>query len=555
MLPHEQSAESPGPDDSEGNLPRSLTARSAGTPNPAAQLDVLRRLSHAFSSATSIGEVARSVGSWVLEATGSNRTSFRLLVPDAGGRLRTVASDEASPGGRKLSAQRRAVFREKRPVFISLNSPGGPTIGLFPLVSRGEAVGVLEITAPGTAIEDRRDTLLAVASQVAIALRSARERSLLERQHNPMIGFMELVRELVTAPTPKRAIAVAARLCFEHLDVPVAGWGMAEDRSRLDLTAVRGLDPQARRELKRAMRAMPPWDHQSLAQREHHVRTFAQAASASSGVTVGNAGDALLLIGGRSRARQPFVDNLVALLRDTLRNMAVTAQAERRNKELDLGIAWTAHELRRPMLGLRFLLASVLQESNSGTEEGIQLLKSQLDELVKGVDGMLRWAMGGPPVRSQWFDLARVAQSMLEAFPPEQGRERLRLERSPSVMVEGDPAQLRHAIENLVVNAVTYSPAETEVRIAIEEDEEGVTVTVQDQGPGIPAAYRDAVFDPFVRVGTGHQPRGGQGLGLFIAKQIIEGHGGSLWLEPGRKGATFRIRLPRGVSGSRRFAS
>jgi signal transduction histidine kinase len=80
-------------------------------------------------------------------------------------------------------------------------------------------------------------------------------------------------------------------------------------------------------------------------------------------------------------------------------------------------------------------------------------------------------------------------------------------------------------------------------------------VTVEDQGPGIPAAYREAIFDPFVRVTARPQPRGGQGLGLFIAKQIIEGHGGALWLEPGRKGAMFRLRIPRDVSGSRRFAS
>jgi signal transduction histidine kinase len=272
-------------------------------------------------------------------------------------------------------------------------------------------------------------------------------------------------------------------------------------------------------------------------------------------VTVGDAGDALLLIAGRSPAREPFVNNLVALLRETLRNMAVTAQAERRNRELDLGIAWTAHELRRPMLGLRFLLASVLQETNGGTAEGIELLKQQLDELVRGVDGMLQWAMGGPPVHSQSLDLARVAQGVVDGFPLEKGKERLRLAKSPSVMVRGDPAQIQHAIENLVVNAVTYSPADTEVGIAIDADEEGVTVTVEDQGPGIPAAYRDAIFDPFVRVGAGHQPRGGQGLGLFIAKQIVEGHGGLLWLEPGRKGATFRLRLPREASGSRRFAS
>lgn len=552
MLPQKRDAKRRGSDIAVGNLPGAAN----GSSDPAAQLEVLHGLCHAFTSATTLVEVAGSVGSWVSAAAGSDRTTFRLLIPDAGGRLRTVASNEASEGGRKRSARRRRVFLEKRQTLIPLNRPGGATLGLFPLVSRGESVGMLEITAPGSAIEARRETLIAVASQVAIALRNARERSLVERQRNPMIGFMEQVRDLVAAPTPKRAIAVAVRLSFEQLDVPVAGWGMAEDRSRLELTAIRGLDPAARKGLRSAMRAIPPWAHQSLEERERHIATFAEITGATNGVTVGDAGDALLLSAGRSPLRQPFLDNLVALLQDILRNMAITAQADRRNRELDLGIAWTAHELRRPLLALRFILVSVLKEQgNGGREEGIQLLQRQLDELLNGVDGMLKWAMGGTPVRSQSFELNRLVRAVVEAFRLERGHGRLRLTESSEVIVRGDPSQVQHAIENLVVNALTYSPAETEVSVEIEPDEEGVTITVQDQGPGIPSAYRDAIFDPFVRVAAGPQPRGGQGLGLFIAKQIVEGHGGALWLEPERKGATFRLRLPQGVSGSQRFAS
>jgi signal transduction histidine kinase len=520
-----------------------------------ADVDVLRGLCHAFTSATTFEEVTRSVGFWVRAAAGWEGTRFRLLLPDAGGRLRTVASNEAGESGRKRSARRRMVFHAKRPAFTALNRPSGMTLGLFPLLSRGEPVGMLEVTAPAEAIEARRDTLVAVASQVAIALRNARERYVLERQQKPTIGFMELVRDLVVAPTPKRAIAVAARLCFEQLEVPVAGWGMAEDRSRLELTAARGLDPISRRGLKGTMRAMSPWGHQSPSDRDRHIAAFGELTGATNGVTVGDAGDALLLIAGRSPIRQPFVDNLVGLLREILQSMAVTAQAERRNRELDLGIAWTAHELRRPLLALRILLVSVFEDPANRSRRDVQLLQRQLDDVVRGLDGMLQWATEGPPGRSRTFDLVRLVQEVFDAFRLEQRPGRLRLMASPPVTVRGDPAQLRQPIENLLDNALTYSPADTEVLVRIEPDAEGVTVTVQDEGPGIPSAYRDAIFDPFVRVGASRQPRGQQGLGLFIARKIVEGHGGSLWLEPRRKGATFRLRLPLGESGSRRSAS
>ena len=535
---------------------------TSGSPDPSSQVDVLRRLCHAFTSATTIEEVARSVGFWVRSAAGSDEATFRLLLPDAGGRLRTVASNEDTDGGRKRSARRRAAIRASEPTFHALNRPPGMVRGLFPLISKGERVGMLEVTAPGRAIESTRETLIAVASQVAIAVRNARERALLERQGNPLNGFIERVRDLVSAPTPKRAISVAVRLCFEQREVPVAGWGMADDRSRLELASVRGLDPESRRGLKRAMRAIPPWRYQSVSERDRQVAAFVQASGASNGVTVGDAGDALLLIAGGARAGDPFVDNVVALLSETMRNMAVTAQAERRNRELNLGIAWTAHELRRPLMALRLLTGSVLDERPTGNGDGIRLLQRQLDELMKGVDGMLQGAMGEPPVRSRSFDLVHIVEDVVETSHlgngngNGNGHKRLRLTDSPAVIVRGDPSQVRHAVENVVVNALTHTPENTEVRIDIEPDEEGVTVKIQDQGPGIPSAYRDAIFDPFVRVAAGRQPRGGQGLGLFIARQIVEGHGGALWLEPGRSGATFRLRLPRELSrGAERFAS
>jgi signal transduction histidine kinase len=518
-----------------------------------AQLDVLLRLCHAFTSATTLDEVALSVGRWVRAATGSDRATFRLLVPDAGGRLRTVASDEAAEGGRKRSARRRQVFRDKAPAFISLNRAPGHRLSLFPLISRGEPVGMLEVTAPSAALDERRDLLTAVASQTAIAVRNSRERTFLEQQTQPALGFMDLLRDLVAAQTPRRAVAVAVRLCFEQMAVPVAGWGMADDRSRLELTAMRGVDSETRQRLRSSMRTLPPWDRKSRAERHRFTTTFGELTGTGTAVTVGDAGDAVLLIGGRSDARAPFIESLVTLLRDVLRNLAITARAERRNRHLDMGIAWTAHELRRPMLALRFLLLSLGEKQS--IEEGIEILTRQLDDLVKGVDGMLRWATGEPPAESRSFNLVGVVAAVVDALRVEAGPGRLRFKRPAPVIVRGDSSQVQHAIENLVVNALTYSPPETEVRIAVKPDDDGVTVIVADQGPGIPAAFRDAIFDPFVRAGVGGQPRSGQGLGLFIAKQIVEGHGGALWLEPARKGATFRLRLPREASGSERSGS
>jgi GAF domain-containing protein len=168
------------------NLLGDRVAPSNGSQDLRAQVDFLAGLCHAFGSATTLDEVAASVGFWVRAAVGTQDAAFRLLVPDAGGRLRTVASNEASEAGRKRSARRRTVFEQKKPAFHRLTGPGDATLAFIPLISRGERVGMLEVTAPGHAIHARRESLLAVASQVAIALRNARDRALLERQRSPV---------------------------------------------------------------------------------------------------------------------------------------------------------------------------------------------------------------------------------------------------------------------------------------------------------------------------------------------------------------------------------
>jgi signal transduction histidine kinase len=69
-------------------------------------------------------------------------------------------------------------------------------------------------------------------------------------------------------------------------------------------------------------------------------------------------------------------------------------------------------------------------------------------------------------------------------------------------------------------------------------------IEVRDRGPGIPPGERHSIFDPFMRGAASHLARSGNGLGLFIARRVLEAHGGSVWLTSGRSGATFTLELP-----------
>jgi signal transduction histidine kinase len=123
------------------------------------------------------------------------------------------------------------------------------------------------------------------------------------------------------------------------------------------------------------------------------------------------------------------------------------------------------------------------------------------------------------------------------------------------VWLEIDPIAMGAAIANVVRNALAYSPPGSDVRVTVVSSYEGVTITVRDRGPGVPPHEGQRIFDPFARGGVGAQTRGGKGLGLFIARRVVEAHGGSITLRPVRTGAEFSIELPASVDGRSLSAS
>ncbi|MHC3380588.1 PAS domain-containing sensor histidine kinase [Haloarcula sp. H-GB5] len=111
--------------------------------------------------------------------------------------------------------------------------------------------------------------------------------------------------------------------------------------------------------------------------------------------------------------------------------------------------------------------------------------------------------------------------------------------------VEADPNQVGQVFQNLLENAIEYSveaDIEPRVEVSAEEDDDMVTFTVSDNGPGIPAADREEVFDIFHRAGA-HDTEG-TGIGLAVCQRIVLRHDGRIWVEPSDDGATFKFTLP-----------
>jgi signal transduction histidine kinase len=97
-------------------------------------------------------------------------------------------------------------------------------------------------------------------------------------------------------------------------------------------------------------------------------------------------------------------------------------------------------------------------------------------------------------------------------------------------------------LQNLIGNALTHAP-NSRIRVRVDATAEAATVSVEDEGPGIPADQLPLLFDRFYRgAGSG---AGGLGLGLYISRMLVEAHGGEIWAESGvGKGSSFHVRLP-----------
>ncbi len=210
-----------------------------------------------------------------------------------------------------------------------------------------------------------------------------------------------------------------------------------------------------------------------------------------------------------------------------------------------------SHEIKNPIAAIR-ASAEVLAEA-AGDEEAVRRFSihidaaaSRLQTLVTDLLAMARLEARGIASTREKVDLREVAAAALEMASPlaEQRQVILRLSGTESAWVRGDPHWLRRAMDNLLANAVAWSPPHGEVRVEVTVEGAMVEVMVKDSGPGVPEAIRGRLFERFV---TSRPDRGGSGLGLALVRAVAESHGGRAVLrETGEAGSRFVLQIPKG---------
>jgi PAS domain S-box-containing protein len=239
----------------------------------------------------------------------------------------------------------------------------------------------------------------------------------------------------------------------------------------------------------------------------------------------------------------------------------ITLRDVSREKELDEMklqlLSTVSHELRTPLSSIKGFTTSLLREDVTWDEKTqrdfLQIIDAESDrlsELISNLLDMSRIDAGTLAMEREGMRLGTLLREAIGAARLQAPEHAFKLEIPPRFpMVSADPRRIRQVLHNLLENAVKYSPQGGAVAVAAHFDPAYVTVSVADEGMGIPEEYRERVFERFFQVDSASTRRvGGSGLGLAISRSIVEAHGGRVWVEsePGR-GSTFFFTLPRSV--------
>jgi K+-sensing histidine kinase KdpD len=222
-------------------------------------------------------------------------------------------------------------------------------------------------------------------------------------------------------------------------------------------------------------------------------------------------------------------------------SVAAEDRCREADRSLDMGVALTAHEIQGPLAGVRAVMERYLEGDAGRTE--LRRARHELDRVVGSVHALLEHCVHGVAPVLESVDLGELVRH-LAASSELAGPGRIEISGEDGVIVAGDRVQLHSAIDNLMRNALTHSPAGEPVRVSIERRGFEGVVIVEDRGSGILVEQLSAIFDPLVRGSDPCVGASGHGLGLFLAKRVIEGHGGAIEVSTRPGATTFQARFP-----------
>jgi PAS domain S-box-containing protein len=401
----------------------------------------------------------------------------------------------------------------------------------LPMVVGSELMGVAYIfRAYGTHFtHDERRLLQSFADQAAIAVHNARLYEAVAREKRRLDAILQYSADGVMILDANRTITT-----FNRALARMTGWTPAEAIGQPHDAVVKWARREPGMTLAEAEAGGWPLDGGSTLYAEGDL-TQPDGTTISVGITYAPLLD-----------REGRLVNIIANVRDITK----FREAEEAKSTF---VSIISHELKTPVSLIKGYASTLRRDDASWDEATVQdaltVIEEEADKLSELIEnlleatrlqsGLMRLALGE-------VALDRLAERLVDRFAAQSDHTFVVEFPDNFPVITGDQERLRQVLSNLISNAVKYSPGGGQIAVRGEVLPDGVRVSVSDQGVGIPPDELERIFERFYRVDDAlTRTTQGTGLGLFIARSVIEAHGGRIWAEstPGQ-GSTFIFTLP-----------
>ncbi len=404
----------------------------------------------------------------------------------------------------------------------------------LPMIAEQELLGVIYIfrTQSSRFSPDDRQILASFADYAAIAVYNARLYESAERERRRLDALLDSSADGIMVLRSDLRIER-----FNRALVALTGWQAPQAVGRRHDEVITWARRTSRRSLEEAVSQGWPTDEGRTLYVEGELRRR-NGSLVSLAITY-----APLMTRGSEML------NIIGTARDITRFREADALK-------DTFISVVSHELKTPVAIIKGYAETLLRPEarrNPGiVEDMLSDITQEADRLTRLVDDLLdasRLQAGGLPFRDvDEVDLRSIVEHVVGRYRGQTRKHELRMEFPDSFpVVMGDAERLDQVIDNLISNAIKYSPRGGKVEIRGQSTPAEVLISVADEGVGIPFDEQERIFDRFYRVeGPETRAAAGTGLGLYLSRAIVEAHGGRCWVTsaPG-SGSTFFIALPR----------
>jgi two-component system sensor histidine kinase KdpD len=271
-------------------------------------------------------------------------------------------------------------------------------------------------------------------------------------------------------------------------------------------------------------------------------------------------------LSARERERTEEAQRLYVELQKAFEK-ASEAEALKQSEQMKSGLLdAVTHDLRTPLTSMKAAVTAMLSGPQVGgelDEEGqrelLEVIDAEIDRMNRLIEGMIQMARieaGAMDPRRSWCNMEEVIANALTRSAGITTKHQIRTQlESDLPFIRLDEKAIAEVLYILIENATKFSPPATEIMISVSKKETDIIVSVQDVGAGIPKQFREKVFDKFFRIpdtisGPVSRPAG-LGMGLSIARAIVEAHGGKIWIDEPADSVGTRISFSIPVSKER----